>query len=59
MKIMKIKDFINVLLILILTGFVVSITYVQLLDMNNPWCFLYILWFILAVMLGDKLKDDY
>lgn len=56
---MRMRDFINILLILILTGFAVGITYVQLLDINNPWCILYIFWFVLAHMLGDKLKDDY
>ena len=59
MKIMKIKDFINILLILIITGFAVGITYVQLLDMNNAWCILYLFWFVLVIMLGIKLKDEY
>ena len=59
MKIMKIKDFINILLILIITGFAVGITYVQLLYITKPWGTLYILWFILVILLGNKLKNDY
>ena len=59
MKIMKIKDFINILLILILTGFAVGITYLQYLQMEYAWALLYLPLIVLMIMLGLKLHDDY
>ena len=59
MKIMKIKDFINILLILILTGFAVGITYLQYLQIECAWSLLYLPLIVLMIMLGLKLHDDY
>ena len=59
MKIMKIKDFINILLILILTGFAVGITYLQYLQIEYFWALLYLPLIVLMIMLGLKLHDDY
>ena len=56
---MKIKDFINILLILVLTGFAVGITYLQYLQIEYAWSLLYLPLIVLMIMLGLKLHDDY
>ncbi len=53
------KDFINVLLILILTLLAILVGYVQYLQPNSIWGLAYLPWFVLALMLGFKLENDY
>lgn len=52
------KDFINVLVILILTGFAIGISYVQI---NNagPWGLLFLPLFILMLLWGEKIYENY
>lgn len=52
------KHFINVLVILILTGFAIGITYVQI---NNPgpWGLLFIPLFILMLLCGERIYENY
>jgi len=55
------KDFINFFLIIILAGFAVGIAYMIRTspDSKNVWGVLYIPLFILMIMLGIKLREDY
>lgn len=56
---MRMRDFINILLILILTGFAVGITYLQWLDLRTSWSLLYLPLFVFIIMLGVKLNNNY
>ena len=52
------KHFINVLIILILTGFAIGITYVQL-NNNGPWGVLYLPLFILMLLSGERIYENH
>lgn len=56
---MKIRDFVNILVIFILTGFVVGICWLQLHDLKSPWGLLFLPWSIFALLWGAKLNRDY
>ena len=53
------KDFLNVFVILILTGFTVGIAYIQLIDAKTPWSLLYVPDIVFLLMWGIKINDDY
>jgi len=53
------KHFINILGLLILVFFAVGVTYVQLLDMKYLWHLLYLPIFVLLLLWGIKITDDY
>ncbi len=53
------KHLINILVILILTGFAVGTTLLQYYDVHNPWSILYIPIGIFMLLWGIKLNDDY
>lgn len=53
------KHFINILIILILTGFAVGTAIIQFNDMQNPWSILFLPIFVMMISWGVKIKDDY
>lgn len=53
------KHFINILVILILTGFVVGIAYLQVTHPKDVWSLGYIPLCVFMVLWGFKLDGDY
>ncbi len=55
------KNFINILVILILTGFTIGLTWICYHDTkeNSEWGVLYIPIFIFMIAWGVKLDEDY
>ena len=52
------KDFLNILIVLILTAFAIGISYMQFIQLKSFWGVLYIPWFILAILWGIKMNND-
>jgi Ni,Fe-hydrogenase I cytochrome b subunit len=52
------KHFIDVLIILILTGFAIGIAYLQV-NNNGPWGVLFLPLFILMLLSGEKIYENY
>jgi hypothetical protein len=53
------KHFINVLVILILTGFAVGIAYLQVTHPKDVWSLAYIPLCVFMLLWGFKLESDY
>lgn len=55
------KHVINILVILLLTGFAIGIAYLVKTETSehNAWAFLYVPWCIMALLWGCKLDRDY
>ena len=53
------KHFINIFVTLILTGFAVGISYLQLMTPDGAWCLLFIPLIVMMILWGVKLDNDY
>ena len=53
------KDFLNIFITVIITGFAIGISYMQYTQPKMFWGFLYLPWLILAIAWGNKINKDY
>jgi hypothetical protein len=53
------KHFINILVILILTGFVIGVAYLQAIHPKDVWFLAYIPLCMFMLLWGFKLESDY
>lgn len=58
-KYINMKDFINILVTFIITGFTVGLTYVQMVQSGTLWGILYLPLFVIMIAWGIKLDKDY
>lgn len=53
------KDFFNIFIVIILTGFAIGISYMQYTQVDRLWGLLYLPWIIIAIAWGIKINNDY
>lgn len=53
------KHLINILVILILTGFAIGIAYLQVKDRESAWFIAFMPVTVMMLCWGNKLNDDY
>jgi hypothetical protein len=53
------KDFFNIFIVIILTGFAIGISYMQYTQLDIFWGCLYIPWIFISIAWGIKINNDY